>query len=134
MYYINNKKVKEMLKKGSDGFLHRVSYGYLGGNKKFYGQDLSFESPLVDVHVYYEGERINTLPQFIKRSELSTTTITVQQTFSNNLKVSSPNSSGVINFSGSKGSRPTFKLNPSTIGSKTNINIYLLKAPDASSD
>lgn len=134
MYYINNKKVKEMLKKGSDGFLHRVSYGYLGGNKKFYGQDSSFESPLVDVHVYYEGERINTLPQFIKRSELSTTTITVQQTFSNNLKVSSPNSSGVINFSGSKGSRPTFKLNPSIIGSKTNINIYLLKAPDASSD
>lgn len=134
MLCINEKKVKEMLKKGSDGFLHRVSSCYLSNNRKFFEKNQSFKSPFVDVHVYLGGERIIALPQFIKRSELSSTTITLQMTFPYNLKVSSPNTSGVINFSGTKGNRATFKLNPSTVGTKENINIYLLKAEDASSD
>ena len=84
MYYVNGKQVKEMLMKGSDGFLHRTASGYLSNNRKFYSKDTSYESPLVDVHVYYEGKRLLTNPQFIKRSDLRSTTITVQSTFQYN--------------------------------------------------
>lgn len=132
MYYVNGKQVKEMLMKGGDGFLHRTLYGYLSNNRKFYSKDTAYESPLVDVHVYYEGERLLTSPQFIKRSELSSTTITVQSTFQDNLKVSSPSASGVTDFSGTKGKRPTFKLDPTVIGTKSSANVYLLKAPESS--
>lgn len=132
MYYVNGKQVKEMLMKGNDGFLHRTLYGYLSNNRKFYSKDTSYESPLVDVHVYYEGERLLTSPQFIKKSELSSTTITVQSTFQYNLKVSNPSASGVTDFSGTKGKRPTFKLDPTVIGTKSSANVYLLKAPESS--
>lgn len=132
MYYVNGKQVKEMLMKGSDGFLHRTLYGYLSNNRKFYSKDTAYESPLVDVHVYCEGERLLTSPQFIKRSELSSTTITVQSTFQYNLKVSNPSASGVTDFSGTKGKRPTFKLDPTVIGTKSSANVYLLKAPESS--
>ena len=134
MYYINGKQVKEMLMKGNDGFLHRTAYGYLSNSRKFYSRDSSYESPLVDVHVYCEGERILTSPQFVKRSELGSTTITVQDTFQYDLKVSSPSASGVTNFSGTKGRNPTFKLDPTVIGTKSSINIYLLKIPESASD
>lgn len=132
MYYVNGKQVKEMLMKGSDGFLHRTLYGYLSNNRKFYSKDTAYESPLVDVRVYCEGERLLTSPQFIKRSELSSTTITVQSTFQYNLKVSNPSASGVTDFSGTKGKRPTFKLDPTVIGTKSSANVYLLKAPESS--
>ncbi len=132
MYYVNGKQVKEMLMSGSDGFLHRTLYGYLSNNRKFYSKDSSYESPLVDVHVYCEGERLLTKPQFIKRSELSSTTITVQSTFQYNLKVSNPSASGVTDFSGTKGKRPTFKLDPTVIETKSSANVYLLKAPESS--
>lgn len=132
MYYVNGKQVKEMLMKGNDGFLHRTLLGYLSNNRKFYSKDSSYESPLVDVHVYCEGERLLTSPQFIKRSELSSTTITVQSTFQYNLKVSNPSASGVTDFSGTKGKRPTFKLDPTVIGTKSSANVYLLKAPESS--
>lgn len=132
MYYVNGKQVKEMLMKGSDGFLHRTLYGYLSNNRKFYSKDTAYESPLVDVRVYCEGERLLTSPQFIKRSELSSTTITVQSTFQYNLKVSDPSASGVTDFSGTKGERPTFKLDPTVIGTKSSANVYLLKAPESS--
>lgn len=133
MYYVNGKQVKEMLMKGSDGFLHKILYGYLN-NRKFYSKDSSYESPFVDVCVYCEGERLLTNPQFIKRSELSSTIITIQRTFQYDLKVSSPSASGVINFSGDKGERPTFELDPNVIGTKSSINIYLLKMPESTSD
>lgn len=133
MYYVNEKQVKEMLMKGSDGFLHKILYGYLN-NRKFYSKDSSYESPLVDVCVYCEGERLLTSPQFIKRSELSSTTITIQSTFQYDLKVSSPSASGVTNFSGTKGKRPTFKLDPTVIGTKSSANIYLLKVSESTSD
>ena len=132
MYYVNGKQVKEMLMKGNDGFLHRTLYGYLSNNRKFYSKDTAYESPLVDVRVYCEGERLLTSPQFIKRSELSSTTITVQSTFQYNLKVSNPSASGVTDFSGTKGKRPTFKLDPTVIGTKSSANVYLLKAPESS--
>lgn len=132
MYYVNGKQVKEMLMTGSDGFLHRTLYGYLSNNRKFYSKDTAYESPLVDVRVYCEGERLLTSPQFIKRSELSSTTITVQSTFQYNLKVSNPSASGVTDFSGTKGKRPTFKLDPTVIGTKSSANVYLLKAPESS--
>lgn len=132
MYYVNGKQVKEMLMKGNDGFLHRTLYGYLSNNRKFYSKDNAYESPLVDVRVYCEGERLLTSPQFIKRSELSSTTITVQSTFQYNLKVSNPSASGVTDFSGTKGKRPTFKLDPTVIGTKSSANVYLLKAPESS--
>ena len=132
MYYVNGKQVKEMLMKGSDGFLHRTASGYLSNNRKFYSKDASYESPLVDVHVYYEGKRLLTNPQFIKRSDLRSTTITVQSTFQYNLKVSNPSASGVTDFSGTKGKRPTFKLDPTVIGTKSSANVYLLKAPESS--
>lgn len=126
MYYVNGKQVKEMLMKGSDGFLHRTASGYLSNNRKFYSKDTAYESPLVDVRVYCEGECLLTSPQFIKRSELSSTTITVQSTFQYNLKVSNPSASGVTDFSGTKGKRPTFKLDPTVIGTKSSANVYLL--------
>lgn len=132
MYYVNEKQVKEMLMKGSDGFLHRTLYGYLSNNRKFYSKDTAYESPLVDVRVYCEGKRLLTSPQFIKRSELSSTTITIQSTFQYDLKVSSPSASGVTNFSGTKGKRPTFKLDPTVIGTKSSANIYLLKVESTS--
>jgi hypothetical protein len=133
MYYVNGKQVKEMLMKGSDGFLHKILYGYLN-NRKFYSKNSSYESPLVNVCVYCEGERLLTNPQFIKRSELSSTTITIQNTFQYDLKVSNPSVSGVTNFSGTKGKRPTFKLDPAIIGTKSNVNIYLLKVSESTSD
>ena len=133
MYYVNGKQVKEMLMKGSDGFLHRVAYGYLSNQRKFYGKDVSYESPLVDVCVYYKGNRVLTTPQFIKRSDLGTTTITVKMTPTVDLKVSNATQSGVINFSGSSGKNPTFKLSPSVIGSKQTTNVYLLDNPSPES-
>ena len=134
MYYVNGKQVKEMLMIGNDGFLHRTAFGYLSNNRKFYSKDASYESSLVDVCVYCEGERLLTSPQFIKRSELSSTTITIQSTFQYDLKVSSPSASGVTNFSGTKGKRPTFKLDPTVIGTKSSANIYLLKVSESTSD
>lgn len=133
MYYVNGKQVKEMLMKGSDGFLHRTASGYLSNNRKFYSKDASYESPLVDVHVYYKGNRVLTTPQFIKRSELRTTTITVEMNPTVDLKVANATQSGVTSFSGNSGSNPTFKLDPDVILSKPNANIYLLDNPSPAS-
>lgn len=130
MYYVNGKQVKEMLMKGSDGFLHRTASGYLSSRRRFYSKkDSSYESPLVDVCVYYKGKRILTRPQFIKRSELETTTITVEMKPTIDLKVANATQSGVIGFSGSSGRYPTLKLNPNVILSKPNANVYLLDDP-----
>lgn len=133
MYYVNGKQVKEMLMTGSDGFLHRTAFGYLSNNRKFYSKDASYESPLVDVHVYYKGNRVLTTPQFIKRSELRTTTITVEMNPTVDLKVANATQSGVTSFSGNSGSNPTFKLDPDVILSKPNANIYLLDNPSPES-
>ncbi len=133
MYYVNGKQVKEMLMKGSDGFLHRTASGYLSNRRKFYSKDSSYESPLVDVHVYYKNNRVLTSPQFIKRSELRTTTITVEMNPTVDLKVANATQSGVTSFSGSSGRNPTFKLDPDVILSKPNANIYLLDNPSPES-
>lgn len=133
MYYVNGKQVKEMLMKGSDGFLHRTASGYLSNNRKFYSKDAAYESPLVDVHVYYKGNRVLTTPQFIKRSELRTTTITVVMNPTVDLKVANATQSGITSFSGNSGSNPTFKLDPDVILSKPNANIYLLDNPSPAS-
>ena len=133
MYYVNGKQVKEMLMKGSDGFLHRTASGYLSGSRKFYSKDPSYESPLVDIHVYYKNNRVLTTPQFIKRSELRTTTITVEITPTVDLKVANAPQSGVTSFSGNSGSNPTFKLDPDVILSKPNANVYLLDNPSPAS-
>lgn len=133
MYYVNGRQVKEMLMKGSDGFLHRTASGYLSNRRKFYSKDSSYESPLVDVHVYYKNNRVLTSPQFIKRSELRTTTITVEMNPTVDLKVANATQSGVTSFSGSSGRNPTFKLDPDVILSKPNANIYLLDNPSPES-
>lgn len=133
MYYVNGRQVKEMLMKGSDGFLHRTTSGYLSNNRKFYSKDASYESPLVDVHVYYKGNRVLTTPQFIKRSELRTTTITVEMNPTVDLKVANATQSGVTSFSGNSGSNPTFKLDPDVILSKPNANVHLLDNPSPAS-
>ena len=133
MYYVNGKQVKEMLMKDSDGFLHRTLYGYLSNNRKFYSKDAAYESPLVDVHVYYKGNRVLTTPQFIKRSELRTTTITVVMNPTVDLKVANATQSGVTSFYGNSGSNPTFKLDPDVILSKPNANVYLLDNPSPTS-
>lgn len=133
MYYVNGKQVKEMLMKGNDGFLHRTLYGYLSNNRKFYSKDTAYESPLVDVCVYYKGNRVLTTPQFIKRSELRTTTIRVVMNPTVDLKVANAPQSGVTSFSGNSGSNPTFKLDPDVILSKPNANVYLLDNPSPAS-
>ncbi len=133
MYYVNGRQVKEMLMKGSDGFLHRTTSGYLSNRRKFYSKDSSYESPLVDVYVYYKGNRVLTTPQFIKRSELRTTTITVVMNPTVDLKVANATQSGVTSFSGNSGSNPTFKLDPDVILSKPNANVYLLDNPSPAS-
>jgi len=123
MFYINNKKVKEWIVKGegNDQFLHRVRSALLD-YREFYSSSSS-DSEFVDIKVYHEGNRIKTSPQFVRKIDLSSTTITVQLNVDYALKVSNASRCGVIDFSGTANQQPTFKLDPSTTAST--VYIYL---------
>lgn len=124
MFYINNKKVKEWIVKGegNDQFLHRVRSAMID-NREFYS-GTSSGSEFVDIKVYYKGSRIKTTPQFVRKTELSSTTITVSLRSEYNLKVLSSFSSDIVNFSGTANQNPTFQL-ASTVTSSTFI-VYLV--------
>ena len=124
MFYFQNKKVKEWIVRGSgnDTFLHRVKSATID-NREFYYDDVT-DSEFVDVKVYYKGSRIKTTPQFVRKNQLSSTTITVDLRSEYTLKVLSSISSDVTNFSGTANQNPSFKL-ASTITSSTVI-IYLV--------
>lgn len=124
MFYINNKKVKEWIVKGegNDQFLHRVRSAMMD-NREFYSGNSSY-SEFVDIKVYYKGSRIKTTPQFVRKTELSSTTITVSLRSEYNLKVLSSFSSDIVNFSGTANQNPTFQL-ASTVTSSTFI-VYLV--------
>lgn len=124
MFYINNKKVKEWIVKGegNDQFLHRVRSATID-NREFYYDDVS-DSDFVDVKVYYKGSRIKTTPQFVRKTQLSSTTITVDLRSEYKLKVLSSISSDVTDFTGTANANPSFKL-ASTVTSSTVI-VYLV--------
>lgn len=126
MFYINNKKVKEWIVRGvgDDTFLHRVSRGIIN-NQDFYGGNSS-DSQFVDIKVYHEGKRVKTTPQLVPKTELSSTTITVQLNVDYALKVSNASRVGVIDFSGTANQQPTFKLDSSTTAST--VYIYLTES------
>lgn len=125
MFYINNKKVKEWIVKGegNDQFLHRVRSAVMD-NREFYSK--SSDSEFVDIKVYHGGQRIKTSPQFVKKTELSSTIIRVQLLVDYNLMVLNASKSNVVDFSGASGSNPTFKLDPSTTAST--VYVYLREA------
>ena len=126
MFYINNKKVKEWIVKGegNDQFLHRVRSAVMD-NREFYSGNSS-NSEFVDIKVYHEGQRIKTSPQFVKKTELSSTIIRVQLLVDYNLMVPNASKNNVVDFSGAAGSNPTFKLDPSTTAST--VYVYLREA------
>lgn len=125
MFYINNKKVKEWIVKGegNDQFLHRVKSAFLN-NQEFYFK--SGDSEFVNIKVYHDGQRIKTDPQFVKKTELSSTTIRVQLSVDYDLMVSNVSKSYVVDFSGTANATPTFKLDSSITAST--IYIYLREA------
>ena len=125
MFYINNKKVKEwiVMGEGNDQFLHRVRSAVMD-NREFYSK--SSDSEFVDIKVYHGGQRIKTSPQFVKKTELSSTIIRVQLLVDYNLMVLNASKSNVVDFSGASGSNPTFKLDPSTTAST--VYVYLREA------
>lgn len=126
MFYINNKKVKEWIVKGegNDQFLHRVRSAVMD-NHEFYSGNSS-NSEFVDIKVYHQGQRIKTSPQFVKKTELSSTIIRVQLLVDYSLMVLNASKSNVVDFSGASGSNPTFKLDPSTTAST--VYVYLREA------
>lgn len=121
MFYINNKKVKEIVVKGSDNFLHRVRAGVL--NNKYFYQTNPQNSELVDVVVNYSGERTRTSPQMIKKSELSSTTISlndIPSEYELMVSASSPGYECVDSFSSTS---KTLTLKPDTTKSTVTLNL-----------
>ncbi len=124
MFYVGNKKVKEIVVKGSDSFLHRVRAGVFD-NKYFYLTNPE-NSELVDVVVNYSGSRVNTVPQLVKKSKLSSTTININNVISDYdlmVSASSPGYDCVDSFSSSS---RTLKLKSNT--TKSTVTLNLIKA------
>lgn len=121
MFYVGNKKVKEIVVKGSDNFLHRVRAGVLN-NKYFYLTNPQ-NSELVDVVVNYSGERTKTTPQMVKKSELGSTTIRLNDISSQYelmVSASSPGYDCVNSFSSTS---KTLTLKPDTTKSTVTLNL-----------
>ena len=121
MFYVGNKKVKEIVVKGSDNFLHRVRAGVLN-NKYFYLTNPQ-NSELVDVVVNYSGERTKTTPQMVKKSELGSTTIQLDNIYSEYelmVSASSPGYDCVDSFSSTS---KTLTLKPNTTKSTVTLNL-----------
>ena len=121
MFYINNKKVKEIVVQGADNFLHRVRAGVLN-NKYFYLTNPQ-NSELVDVVVNYSGERTKTTPQMVKKSELGSTTIQLDNIYSEYelmVSASSPGYDCVDSFSSTS---KTLTLKPNTTKSTVTLNL-----------
>lgn len=123
MFYVGNKKVKEVVVKGYDNFLHRVRAGVL--NSKYFYLTNPQNSELVDVVVNYSGERTRTSPQMVKKSELSSTTIRLNDISSQYelmVSASSPGYDCVDSFSNTS---KTLKLKSTT--TKSTVTLYLIK-------
>ena len=126
MFYINNKKVKEWIVKGegNDQFLHRVRSAKIN-NREFYSGNSS-DSEFVDVRVYYEGQRIKTTPQLVRKTQLSSTTIRVNVTSPYTIMALGGNASNLVDFTGTAEANPTFKIDPSV--TQSTFTVYLKKA------
>lgn len=124
MFYVGNKKVKEVVVKGSDNFLHRVRAGVL--NSRYFYLTNPQNSELVDVVVNYSGERTRTSPQMVKKSELSSTTIRLNDISSQyelEVSASSPGYDCVDSFSSTS---KTLKLKSDTTKSTVTLNLVQL--------
>ena len=121
MFYVGNKKVKEIVVKGSDNFLHRVRAGVFN-NKYFYLTNPQ-NSELVDVVVNYSGERKRTSPQMVKKSELGSTTIQIDNIYSEYELMVSASSPGYDCLDSFSSTSKTLTLKPNTTKSTVTLNL-----------